>query len=113
MHKALSGAVLLTLLALPAQADPKNVTYEFKLLSETERLADGTVGVVPITLANEGLATLVLTHKAVEEHEATLTVTPPFPAPATLVDKGVISFTFFKDDPGFTSLFQLSSHQQR
>ena len=69
MQKALSGAALLTLLALPAQADQKNVTYEFKLLSETERSADGTVGVVPITRSNEVLATLVLTHKAVEKHE--------------------------------------------
>jgi hypothetical protein len=44
MHKALSGAALLTLIALPAQAEPRNVTYEFRLLSETERQANGTVG---------------------------------------------------------------------
>jgi hypothetical protein len=96
MHKALLGGALLTLIALPALAEEKkNVTYEFKRLSETERSADGTVGVVPITRSNEILATLVLTHKAVEEHEATLIVTPPSAnTPATLVDKGVISFTF-------------------
>jgi hypothetical protein len=94
MHKSIAFAAL-SLVALPAQADQKNVTYEFKILSETERSADGTVGVVPITRSNEVLADLVLTHKAVEAHEATLTVIPSSPTlPATLVDKGVISFTF-------------------
>jgi len=80
----------LTLLSLPAQADQKNVTYEFKLLSETERSADGTVGVVPITRANEVLATLILTHEVVKEHEATLTVQIFYPQ--SMVDKGVVSF---------------------
>jgi len=86
MHKSIAFATL-SLVALPAWAgDRDNVTYEFKLLSETERSAGGTVGVVPITRSNEVFATLVLTHKAVEEHEATLSEPPPFP-PEPVVDK--------------------------
>jgi len=74
MHKSIAFAAL-SLVSIPAWAgDSHNLTYEFKLLSETERSADGTVGVVPITRSNEVLATLALTHKAVKEHEATLTV---------------------------------------
>jgi len=91
MHKSIAFATL-SLVSLPAWAgDRDNVTYEFKLLSETERSADGTVGVVPITRSNEVLGTLVLTHKAVEKHEATLAVQTFNPTSA--VDEGVVSLT--------------------
>jgi hypothetical protein len=59
--------------------------------SKTQRLADGTVEVVAIP-PKDIFATLVLTHEAVKEHEATLSVPPPFP-PGPVVDKGVVSFT--------------------
>jgi hypothetical protein len=91
MHKSIAFAAL-SLVSIPAWAgDSHNLTYEFKLLSETERSADGTVGVVPITRSNEVLATLALTHKAVKEHEATLTVETFNPTSA--VDEGVVSLT--------------------
>ena len=59
--------------------------------SKTQRLADGTVEVVAIP-PKDIFATLVLTHEAVKEHEATLSVPPPSP-PGPVVDKGVVSFT--------------------
>jgi hypothetical protein len=87
--KIIAGAALLALVTSSAQAGGKDITYEFKLLSETERLADGTVEVVAIP-PKDIFATLVLTHEAVKEHEATLTVQTFYPQ--SMVNMGVVSF---------------------
>jgi hypothetical protein len=95
MRKTIAFAAGLSLAAGAAAAAEKNVTYQFKLLSESQRTPQGVVSVVPITKQNEILATLVLTHKAFKEGQASVsdTVVKLF-TPPTVTDDGVVSFTF-------------------
>lgn len=99
--KIIAGAALLTLVALPAQADEKNVTYEFRLLSESQRSPQGVVTIIPITPHNEIIATLVLTHKAFKEGKASVSDTVQAFTPPVVTDDGVVSFAFDQSSPQF------------